>query len=86
MLPQRDKITENVSSELNNYLNEIESNVCQLEKLFQKEKELVDVLMIELTTNQPSINQTQVYLTETRQMIEELIKKTEAAVISKIKY
>lgn len=75
MLPQRDKITENVSSELNNYLNEIESNVCQLEKLFQKEKELVDVLMIELTTNQPSINQTQVYLTETRQMIEELIKK-----------
>lgn len=75
MLPQRDKITENVSSELNNYLNEIESNVCQLEKLFQKEKELVDVLMIELTTNQPSINQTQVYLTETRQMIKELIKK-----------
>lgn len=75
MLPQRDKITENVSSELNNYLNEIESNVCQLEKLFQKEKELVDVLMIELTTNQPSINQTQVYLAETRQMIEELIKK-----------
>lgn len=75
MLPQRDKITENVSSELNNYLNEIESNVCQLEKLFQKEKELVDVLMIELTTNQPSINQTQVYLTKTRQMIEELIKK-----------
>lgn len=75
MLPQRDKITENVSSELNNYLNEIESNVCQLEKLFQKEKELINVLMIELTTNQPSINQTQVYLTETRQMIEELIKK-----------